>query len=87
MKVTVQFQEPRKPYAWVNAFKATVLFADRKIILLRGAGSHQIFGADGWKSIGHSSLGATAKKIPKRPYAKGWRIEPEELKALKKAMK
>ena len=45
--VLIQYQETRKPYRWVNAFRARVLFADRKTVLVRGAGSESLFRGDG----------------------------------------
>lgn len=80
--VTIQYQETRKPYRWVNAFRARVLFADRKTILVRGAGSESLFRGNGDMNMaGYHRDHPAAKKIPWRHG--GWRIHPTSLARLK----
>jgi hypothetical protein len=50
LMVTVQYQENKKPHNWKTAFRARLLYADSKIILVRGAGSHSMFRANGLMS-------------------------------------
>lgn len=81
MRVTVQYQETRKPYHWRNAFTARVLFADSQIILVRGCGSHSSFHSNGhFRSAGYNPNHPAAKNIPKR-HGK-WRLHPGSLTRL-----
>lgn len=78
MRVTIQYQETRKPHAWKNAFVALVLYADREIILVRGCGSYSSFHANGdMRGVGYNPKHPHAKGIPAR--RRRWRIQPSGL--------
>jgi len=82
MRVTIQYQEVRNPHRWKNAFTARVLFADRQIVLVRGAGSHSTFDPNGpFKSAGWRREHPAAKSIPKRHGT--WRLHPKSVDRLK----
>lgn len=82
MKVTLQVRETRKPYNWTTVFSARVLYADRKIILVRGGGSNSLFDADGhMQKAGFHRHHPAAKNVPKRYGA--WRIHPDSIQRMK----
>ena len=85
LMVTVQYQSACKPYAWNTAFRAKVLYADSKIILLRGAGSHSVFAGDGFMRMmawhGESKFGLSGASRPRAH--KGFRIAPTSMKRIK----
>lgn len=82
MRVTLQVRDTRKPYNWTTVFSARVLFADRRIILVRGAGTNSLFDADGqFQLAGWNPKHPAAKRVPKNHGA--WRIHPKSLKRLK----
>jgi hypothetical protein len=83
MQITVQYQEPRKPHRWIDAFTARVLYADRKIVLVRGCGSHSTFRTDGtMKHVGWHPDRAEASHIPTRTGT--WRLRPHSVARLAK---
>lgn len=78
MRVTIQYQETRKPHAWKDAFPGEVLYADSQIILVRACGSHSSFHANGqMRGVGYNPKHPHAKNIPARHGR--WRIEPTEV--------
>lgn len=80
--VTVQYQETRKPYRWVSAFRARVLFADQKTILVRGAGTVSLFRGNGDMNFaGYNRKHPAAKRIPER--LGRWRIHPKSVERLR----
>jgi len=67
MQVTIQYRETRKPKAWVTAFRATVLYSDAKVILVRGAGAESLFEPTGEMLIFRSNRKHPAgAKLPLR---------------------
>lgn len=79
--VTIQYQETRKPYRWVSAFRAKVLYHDEKVILVRGAGTHSLFsGKGGMRAAGYNLNHPAAKNIPDR--YRGWRVHPKSVARL-----
>jgi hypothetical protein len=87
MRITIEYQETRKPYRWKKAFTARVLFADSKAIFTRGGGSHQHFHASGrWTCFGYLFTHPEVKKnmgVP--PHWRDVRISPQSLKRIKGA--
>jgi hypothetical protein len=90
MRITIEYQETRKPYRWKKAFTARVLFADRKAIFTRGGGSHQRF----WPSSGKATSWGWDPKHPEVQRNMGdglggtirtgwWRIHPASMHRLR----
>lgn len=86
MRVTVQFQRGyAKTSPWVDAYVARVLYADKEIILTRGAGAHQAwYNHGGYRCAAYSLKHPVAQKVPKK--ATGWRLHPSSLERIKAAL-
>lgn len=85
-RVTIQFQKGyRRDSPWVNAYLSVLLYADRGIILTRGAGAHQTWYGDGrmWCAA-YSRRHPASHKFPKK--ATGWRIHPSSLERIKASL-
>jgi len=79
MRVTVQYREP---HGWKTAFVGRVLYHDQNIILVRGAGSHSVFGGEGWySSVGLKNDHPAKLRLPRR--TKGYRLHPKSVERLK----
>lgn len=82
MKVTIQVQETRQPYGWLNTFPARVLFANKDLIVVKGCGTHSFYHGDGTVLMGSfNHEHPHAKLVPER-YGK-WRIHPASMKRLR----
>lgn len=82
MRVTIQVQLARKPYAWQNVFPARVLFANRDLIVVKGCGSHSFFyGTGDMRMSSYNPQHPHAKSVPDRHGR--WRIHPDSLKRIK----
>lgn len=86
MRVTIQYRKGRKT-EYYTAFRATLLYADRKVILTRGMGAEQMFvWYEGTRTMmlggGYlikSSFGQSTRDTQKS----GFRLAPSSVKAIK----
>ncbi len=79
MKTVMMQYRKTLDHPWVDAWRARVLFSDRRNILVRGAGAASLFGGNGKMiMVSYDPKHSATKALPRRHGR--WRLSPESVK-------